>query len=1063
MIDSTFQTALRCLFKDDVDQISTLVRCCPELATKIFANKFGHPVTLMGELLNSYHMSSSNKLAVLEILFELGAEPDPPQAISKKTDFGKRDFWLTPLAIALERSDVDIVARLRAAGASFDYVYQTLTYRYLIGIDSECTKFRGRPNRHTDVCLEQLDYLQSIGFDLRSWEQSQAQSFLQHVIEALHEESLDVVERLLACALNIDGNVGSKSALKTAFRKDYYRTALMLIKRGASLERWYQSIEVPVAHHLACCHNAMPKRLLTAATSGQNLSAMHCTDESIITALHLCVSHDNLSMLPWLVANGANIDATATDLSGDAQPSEFETGDTPIFTAIRNKNREAIELLIKLGARLDVCNARGDSPLDVAHNQKRFKTVAKLLEKAGAIACRKTDSKNISLPDRSDLLLLLDSGEPWSDAALGFFSSLEVKDASRWHAFLMHCIEHKLTAPNDKWITTAETLMEQIGDDQLQARILSWLKLVPEKRTDLNLEYEQFSSEVYFNLHSYSCRPTDQMITVKNTRMLIGLLWCASRFGNDEAASQLATIARSMYLKVRNVGMRNAKVANAATNALTLMGENGLRQLIQLTRLLKYNPALTNLHRILDKAVKVQGIDYESLDRLAAPNLPVDNDGTHSRRIGDSSAIISFPTVSKANIEWLREDGKRQKSVPASVKKEKSSELAELKDYKKQLIEALRSEQRRVERSWLTGQTWSMDEWQAEFIDPKSVGRVLVRRLIWTLTHKGKSHSVIPTMKGWVDYKGDPFEACSKYTIQLWHPADAENVNEVEGWKHHILTERITQPFAQAHREVYNLTDTERHESGAIQRFSGQIVRHHQFHALAQQRGWSHTLHGNWDGGRETEARLYIASANIMVELSTRPIETAINAHGIWEFLVAGELRIYGSDDRDQSDLESIPRRLFSEILRDVDLLVSVPNAGRTPDWESLGIDERYRAAWGQFANGQLGRSGTERRAALEEILPSLPFADNCLLSDRYLLVTGSLGEYRVHLGSGNVTMANGNRSLVISSTTDGWQNIFTPFEGDRTLSEILSKAQMLAADGKIKNRNILDQIQNAA
>ena len=42
--------------------------------------------------------------------------------------------------------------------------------------------------------------------------------------------------------------------------------------------------------------------------------------------------------------------------------------------------------------------------------------------------------------------------------------------------------------------------------------------------------------------------------------------------------------------------------------------------------------------------------------------------------------------------------------------------------------------------------------------------------------------------------------------------------------------------------------------------------------------------------------------------------------------------------------------------------------------------------------------------------------------------------------------------------TPDG--EVFLPFEGDRTLSLILSKAFMLASDAAIKDRSILSQIR---
>ena len=58
---------------------------------------------------------------------------------------------------------------------------------------------------------------------------------------------------------------------------------------------------------------------------------------------------------------------------------------------------------------------------------------------------------------------------------------------------------------------------------------------------------------------------------------------------------------------------------------------------------------------------------------------------------------------------------------------------------------------------------------------------------------------------------------------------------------------RCAQPFKQAHREIYILTDAERRTDTYSNRFAAHIIRQHQFSALCQQRGWRYTLQGNWD------------------------------------------------------------------------------------------------------------------------------------------------------------------------------------------------------------------------
>ena len=104
------------------------------------------------------------------------------------------------------------------------------------------------------------------------------------------------------------------------------------------------------------------------------------------------------------------------------------------------------------------------------------------------------------------------------------------------------------------------------------------------------------------------------------------------------------------------------------------------------------------------------------------------------------------------------------------------------------------------------------------------------------------------------------------------------------------------------------------------------------------------------------------------------------------------------------------------------------------------------------------------RREVLESLLPKLRIAGRCAVDDKFLVVRGDLRTYRIHLGSGNILMEPGSQYLCIvpdrrlSAAPPG--KVYLPFEGDLTLSIILSKAFLLAADARITDRSILAQIR---
>ena len=103
------------------------------------------------------------------------------------------------------------------------------------------------------------------------------------------------------------------------------------------------------------------------------------------------------------------------------------------------------------------------------------------------------------------------------------------------------------------------------------------------------------------------------------------------------------------------------------------------------------------------------------------------------------------------------------------------------------------------------------------------------------------------------------------------------------------------------------------------------------------------------------------------------------------------------------------------------------------------------------------------RQAVLRDLLPSLTIADRCRLEPRFLIVAGKLRTYRIHVGSSNIMMEPNDQYLcIVQDHQNAGGRVRLPFEGDNTLSLILSKAFLLAEDDKIKDASIVSQIKRA-
>jgi hypothetical protein len=188
--------------------------------------------------------------------------------------------------------------------------------------------------------------------------------------------------------------------------------------------------------------------------------------------------------------------------------------------------------------------------------------------------------------------------------------------------------------------------------------------------------------------------------------------------------------------------------------------------------------------------------------------------------------------------------------------------------------------------------------------------------------------------------------------------------------------------------------------------------------------------------------------------------------------LDAGQLQAHAGGGgyggrRNQTDdaplsLDTIPPLVFSEIMRDVDLFVGVGSVGNDPNWADGGAGGQYREYWQCYSFGELSATAQTRKALLERLAPRLKIADRCTVGDRFLTVRGDIRTYKIHLGSGNILMEPNDQYLCIvpKQTTAAGERVHLPFEGDGTLSIILSKAFLLAEDTKITDATILSQLK---
>src|SRR5262249_42107920 len=242
------------------------------------------------------------------------------------------------------------------------------------------------------------------------------------------------------------------------------------------------------------------------------------------------------------------------------------------------------------------------------------------------------------------------------------------------------------------------------------------------------------------------------------------------------------------------------------------------------------------------------------------------------------------------------------------------------------------------------------------------------------------------------DVEGRPIEPAQCTSATLWHPLYAD-ADHVLAWRQRLAALGVTQPFKQAHREIYVVTDAERQTETYSNRFAAHILRQHQFKALCDQRGWHYHLMGPWDS-HNTPTRV-LPDQRLAIEFWVEGVE-GDDRLGVYPFVSSDQVRFVDVAEAAPMRVMDVPPLLFSELMRDVDLFVGVASVGNDPQWGDRGPEQQFGGYWYRYAFGDLSQSAKTRAQVLATLLPSLAIAERCELQDRFLAVRGNLRSYKI-------------------------------------------------------------------
>lgn len=378
------------------------------------------------------------------------------------------------------------------------------------------------------------------------------------------------------------------------------------------------------------------------------------------------------------------------------------------------------------------------------------------------------------------------------------------------------------------------------------------------------------------------------------------------------------------------------------------------------------------------------------------------------KKVGEVEMCLTVNS-GKVDIRVVK-GGKELKSVPSALKKDEY--VLDLQEAKKTFTEQYRRTKIMLEEAMESRTAFVKEEIDAMRMNPVLAG--MLDSLVFESDGKfglWKDLEVKPGAEVYVAHSYTMFKA------GVWK--DMQSL---------IFDQEIVQPFKQVFRELYVKT-AEEIECYDSRRYAGNQIQPKMTIAVLKNRRWIADVE---DGLQKIYYKENIIATIYALADWFSPSD-----------IEAPTLEWVAFHDRKTGELikiSDVPDIIFSEVMRDVDLAVSVAHAGEV--------------------DPEMSHSTIEMRLAVAEFTCRSFKLKNVSFTGSHALIHGKRANYTVHLGSGVIHLEGGLMINVLPVHSQKRGRIFLPFvDDDPKTSEIISKILLFAEDNKIKDPFILEQI----
>ena len=390
------------------------------------------------------------------------------------------------------------------------------------------------------------------------------------------------------------------------------------------------------------------------------------------------------------------------------------------------------------------------------------------------------------------------------------------------------------------------------------------------------------------------------------------------------------------------------------------------------------------------------------------------------KKLDDVDVYIKIDDLGQSEIIYEKA-GKELKSLPTKLKKDKYIEA--IKEVHKNLKEQYRRSRKMLEEAMEDGIEFYGYEIENLMTNP------VIAPILKSLVFKMGNDLGYYVDKKLKSAKKKSVAIKDNSLLKIVHCFDLFESGEWATYQKGIYDRELKQPFKQVFRELYVKTVDEKGRDKSL-RYAGHQVQPSKTVALLKTRRWI-------IDGQEGLEKVYYKE-NIIAKIFA--LADWFSPADI-EAPTLEEVQFFDRKTFKPILIDEVPDLIFTEVMRDIDLVVSVAHVGDV--------------------DPEASHSTIEMRKAIVEFNCKLFKLKNVTFAENHALIKGERAEYSIHLGSGLIHQKAGSAINVLPVHSQHRGRVFLPFiDDDPKTAEIMAKVLLFAQDDKIKDVFILEQIK---